>query len=527
MRFIDHKRSILFAVLVLSLVSVGINSLISCAQETVPATNEASSDEQKNENEKLNAVISAPQNIEVGKNIIFDASKSEFKTGETTPTYKWDLGDGTRLEGEEIVHVYEKAKQYIVKLTIEQDDKSHTTETAIFAYNRMVVLASNVTHSTDGDSDPQDINGLIKRAKDMGTLVKYIPFSADSNLSSEEVFTKRLVENRDAIEKADTLIFWPEKTVDFNLIIAFYQDSTDLGFDIDYSEKVLFFISDNRLSSVTPFAQSSYNLLKPQKIYITHRQAIPIILSSSESNYIENIKAGLSEIIEIDAESGKWKFTNMFASLNQYMIERGVPTILIILILMLPIMATVIAIFRQIIGLTTFGLYTPTVIAISFIALTIEFGMIILVITLITGALTRILLERFRLLYIPKVAIIFTTSSFVIFLTLALGAYLNIVEITSIAIFPMLIMLTLGEKFLSVQAGKGLWSALLATTETVLVSMVCFVIATWQFMQTFVLSYPGWMFLIILVINIMLGRFTGLRLTEYTRFRSIFQALEE
>lgn len=479
------------------------------------------------EQANITAVINGPQNAEIGKNIIFDASKSIYTQSGSSVRFKWDLGDGTRMEGEEIVHVYKQPKQYIIKLSIEQDGKIHTTETAIFTYNRLVMLVSNVASSTDLESSTEDISGVIKRAEANGTLVKYIPFSAESNLSSEAIFTKRMVENRDSIEKADTIIFWPDKTVDFNLIIAFNRDTKELGLDIDYAKKTFFFISDQRLGSVSPFAQSSFNLIKPEKIFITHKQSIPIILDSNQETYLDNIRAGLSEIIEIDAESGKWRVWNMFSTLSQYLIERGVPTILVILILMLPIMATIIAFFRQVIGLTTFGIYTPTVITISFIALTFQFGLAILLLTLISGTATRILLDRFRLLYIPKVAIIFTSSSFVIFLTLGLSAYLNFVEITSIAIFPMLIMLTMGEKFLNLQAGQGLFSALLATIETVFVSTLCYFVATAEYMQTFVLNYPGWMFLLIIVINVALGRFTGLRLNEYFRFRSIFQAIEE
>jgi len=471
----------------------------------------------------LEAVINAPQYVEVQKNIIFDASQSKFEQEKGDATYSWDLGDGTYIAGEEIVHTYERPGQYIVKLNIEQGEERHTTETILFAYQRIVVL---ITSLQDPKSQ-ENIFRLVEDAKKSGTQVKLIDSSSVAiDFSSEEILSKQLIENKDSLQKAKTIIYWPERTVDFSVLTSFYQQTQEDK--IDYSQKTFVFISEERLQNIIPFAQSTYNLFQSSKVLITRKEAInPILVASSEEEYIQEMENRFIETETVDETSGRWNILKPFASLTRYMLENGIPSNMIILILMLPIIATIVAFFRQIIGLTTFGVYTPSVIAISFIALGFKFGFIILLITIAAGAITRNLLSKFRLLHIPKIAIVFTGSSLTIFLTIALAVYFNITDFATMAIFPMLIMLTLGEKFYTMQTGKGFLTAFVATTETVIVSLACYFIATWEFLQTYVINYPGWMFLIIILINISLGRFTGLRVREYFRFRAIFDSIQE
>ena len=54
--------------------------------------------------------------------------------------------------------------------------------------------------------------------------------------------------------------------------------------------------------------------------------------------------------------------------ITQYMINQGVPQETVVLLLMLPIVATIIALARQIIGIKGFGIYTPLIISFAFLA---------------------------------------------------------------------------------------------------------------------------------------------------------------
>jgi hypothetical protein len=68
--------------------------------------------------------------------------------------------------------------------------------------------------------------------------------------------------------------------------------------------------------------------------------------------------------------------------------------------------------------------------------------------------------------------------------------------------------------------------AVMLTIETILLSLFCFYLTSWQWLQNIILKYPFGVLLFTLAVNILLGRWTGLRLTEYIRFRKIIEYAE-
>ena len=73
-------------------------------------------------------------------------------------------------------------------------------------------------------------------------------------------------------------------------------------------------------------------------------------------------------------------------------------------------------------------------------------------------------------------AIVITVVALVLFGILILSTYLDLfdAEFLSIAIFPMLILSTLVEKFISVKTEKGLSSATILMAETVVVAIIAY-----------------------------------------------------
>ncbi|MFA6636475.1 MAG: PKD domain-containing protein, partial [Candidatus Omnitrophota bacterium] len=69
------------------------------------------------------AAFSAPELVCVEDKVNFDASKTTDDTSETL-TYMWNLGDGTRAEGQKVQHTYAKGGTYNVTLNV--DDNAGT-----------------------------------------------------------------------------------------------------------------------------------------------------------------------------------------------------------------------------------------------------------------------------------------------------------------------------------------------------------------------------------------------------------------
>jgi hypothetical protein len=207
-----------------------------------------------------------------------------------------------------------------------------------------------------------------------------------------------------------------------------------------------------------------------------------------------------------------------------FCIEQGVPFETVVLLLMLPVIVTLVAFFRQVIGIKAFGIYTPAIVTFAFLAFDpkgIKYGIVIFASIILIGMLSRYLMRRLRLLYLPRVAITLTIVACSILGILVFGGANNRTGLASISIFPLLIMITLVEKFVATQIEKGDRAAIILAVETLGISLVGYMVARWEVLITLILTYP-WIVLVTLPINIWLGKWAGLRLSEYVRFRKIF-----
>lgn len=217
----------------------------------------------------------------------------------------------------------------------------------------------------------------------------------------------------------------------------------------------------------------------------------------------------------------------VYHPLISFFVEQGVPIQTVLMLLMLPVVATLVAFFRQVIGIKAFGIYTPSIITFALLAFDpngIKYGIAIFVSVILVGMVTRYILKHFRLLYLPRVAITLSIVSLAILFILVIGGMFQRTGLASVSIFPLLIMITLAEKFIATQIEKGSRIAFVLAVETLIISVIGYFLVSWDALSALILEYP-WLILITFVINFSLGKWTGLRITEYLRFRKITRYL--
>lgn len=209
----------------------------------------------------------------------------------------------------------------------------------------------------------------------------------------------------------------------------------------------------------------------------------------------------------------------------QFIAKQGVSVETIYLILALPFIATLIAAFRQLIGIRSFGIYTPLVLTFAFWAIGLKYGLVIFIVIFLTGTAVRYFLKNFRLLYMPRMAIVLTVISLAILMLLAIGGSLQKTGLAAVSILPILILITLIEKFISTQVEKGFRVAFVLSAETLVISIVGYFFISWNYFRDLVLNHPEYIFFLFIV-NIFLGKWTGLRLREYFRFRNVIKHVD-
>jgi hypothetical protein len=323
---------------------------------------------------------------------------------------------------------------------------------------------------------------------------------------------------------ADAIVLWTEGIVGLQALTRAVQSNEEIRAGIHNQTVVL--VSSRNLATVGRTARGPYSVLRPRQILVTRKEAMnPLLSSPTLEEFLAEIDQRDIDRMTIDDTTEGIRPWNLLSSLVNAMLARGVPSQTVILLLVLPVIATILAFLKQVVGITTFGLYTPSIIALSFLALGWQVGVLFLLFIILTGYATRAMMRRWRLLYIPKVAIILTVVSITLLLLLALTASYGI-TFSRDTIFILLIMSTLAESFLNLKTEQGWYTAILGVGETVIASMLCVSIVQWEIFQSLLLAYPE-LLLLTIVVNVFLGRWTGLRLMEYVRFREVFRHLQQ
>ena len=206
-------------------------------------------------------------------------------------------------------------------------------------------------------------------------------------------------------------------------------------------------------------------------------------------------------------------------------VASGVSVDTIVLLLLLPLVATIIAGARHLIGLRGFGIFLPAALSVVFLATGPLVGMGLFLMIVITSTLTRLILRKLKikLQYLPRMALILWAVVVGVLGVLFTQAFFKNDQLANVSIFPVLIMALLAEDFTKVQVGKSVKIALSLTSETLILALVSFTVLSLEPVQYFALLNPEILLLSVLTLDLFLGRYVGLRLIELWRFMRLIK----
>ena len=201
----------------------------------------------------------------------------------------------------------------------------------------------------------------------------------------------------------------------------------------------------------------------------------------------------------------------------------GVPANTIVLLLLLPLVAMVIAAFRHLIGLRGFGIFLPAALSVVFVATGPVVGIGLFLVIVASSTIPRIILRRLKLKlqYLPRMAMILWFVVLGVLAVLFAAPIIRQPNLANVSIFPVLILVLLAEDFSRVQLGKSIKTAINLTTETLILALVSYVFLTFKSLQIFALLNPELLLLGVFIVDLMLGRYIGLRFIELWRFRKL------
>ncbi len=188
------------------------------------------------------------------------------------------------------------------------------------------------------------------------------------------------------------------------------------------------------------------------------------------------------------------------------------------LLLTVPIGVLLLIFLRNFIGFKTFGTFMPILIAISFRETQLIAGVILFTLITCLGLAARFYFEKLKLLMVPRLgAVMIVVLLFMGVLSL-LSYKLGLSIGLSLALFPIVIIVMTIERMNVVWEERGASEALQQGLGTLLVAAASYWLMNIEFIRHLFFVFPE-LLLIILAVTLLMGRYTGYRLTELIRFR--------
>jgi transglutaminase-like putative cysteine protease len=198
-------------------------------------------------------------------------------------------------------------------------------------------------------------------------------------------------------------------------------------------------------------------------------------------------------------------------------VRAQVPLQALNLILVLPVIAAIIVVVRTLIGVETFGTFSPVIVALAFLTTGLRWGAAIFAVIVGAGALVRAALQHVRLQLVSRLAILIAVVAGIMAGLTVLGASFGIGALMNVSIFPMVIMSNVIENFTTSQAEFGTREAVRLTINTLGLAALCYLAIETTGLQSLLLAFPE-LLIGAIVIDVVLGKWRGLRLLEYLRF---------
>ena len=242
------------------------------------------------------------------------------------------------------------------------------------------------------------------------------------------------------------------------------------------------------------------------------------LTGANRSDVTFSVSRGLRDVVALAHRRAEEKRSRMmdFSLLNLPVQTQNVYKVL----LTVPLGAFLVVLLRNVVGVKTFGTFMPILIALAFRETQLLWGLVLFTLLVALGLAVRFLLERLKLLLVPRLAAVLIIVIFLMLGVSMVSLQLGLDQGLSIALFPMVILAMTIERMSLVWEEHGPQEAILQGLGSMLVAALGYLVMSNDTLAHIVFVFPELLF-VLLGITLVLGRYTGYRLSEFWRFRSV------
>lgn len=435
--------------------------------------------------------------------------------------FEWDIYGQSRQEGVKLETQFENTGEKSIQLSIysnQEAEKSllYRTDISVFVYEKSVPLIASSTLSLE------EIDNFILAGEDLWVYVKLLGRYDENDIPGENLLSDLKDYRVSFPENSDYFVLWGEKEFLFSTLSQLHIESTQeekLNFVLvsGYNTSILKNYISNSIAGKDFIGNAfiidetlTFQILKnPQNISDLQKEV-------QNNNYSYTPVAQNTTISPFLFVSG---FVN---SLSNMWISNSD----IYIILLLPVFLTFIAFSKHMIGIGTLGTVIPIFLTILYIKIGLVLSLIILCFLIILNTFIAKFISKYTLLYTPKVSFITIINLLVFMLFYQTLQFFEIIYVPIEDILYVAIFFIMAEKLITIITSKEFREYKKHIYGTIVVSLFCLLLYYVDFLRISLMAYPETL-AVLVPINFYIGRFTGLRITEYLRFREIVKSIEE
>jgi len=258
----------------------------------------------------------------------------------------------------------------------------------------------------------------------------------------------------------------------------------------------------------------------PDRFFIWWRGSDPLVRVEGGSNVEVNfaVRKNFLDAMTI-AEKRAEDQQSMLVDFSLYSLPIQTQAVYSVL-LMIPIGALIMVLMRNLVGIDAFGTFMPVLIALSFRETQLLWGLILFTLLVTLGLSIRFLLERLRLLLVPRLSAVLITVVLLMLVISVISHKLGMDTGLSVALFPMVIIAMTIERMSVVWEERGAADAIRGGAGSMVVAVFAYLAMGLDWLEHLIFAFPE-LLLVVLAVVILLGRYTGYRLTELRRFRAL------
>ncbi|MCG3721985.1 inactive transglutaminase family protein [Vibrio cincinnatiensis] len=189
-------------------------------------------------------------------------------------------------------------------------------------------------------------------------------------------------------------------------------------------------------------------------------------------------------------------------------------------IMLIPIGALIVVFLRVIIGLKTSGTFMPVLIAVAFVQTQLTTGIVGFLLIVGTGLIIRSYLSKLNLLLVARISAVIISVILIISVFTVVAFKIGLTEGLTITFFPMIILSWTIERMSILWEEEGAKEVILQGGGSLLTAVLIYLAMTNAYVQHLTFNFIG-LQLVVLAAILLLGTYTGYRITELRRFKPL------